>query len=125
LQSTNQNPDGVVKSRWEDASDERLDKLDAVGTFRKRKRLQSEQEDDNDEEEEELSLLEYLRRRDEKITTGKKTKRVRWADLEAKKEEERQKREVGFCIGGTWGQVTEEEAQAILRGTSPTSGGRD
>ena len=50
---------------------------------------------------------------------------VRWADLEAKKEEERQKREVGFCIGGTWGQVTEEEAQAILRGTSPTSGGRD
>ena len=42
---------------------------------------------------------------------------VRWADLEAKKEEERRKREVGFCIGGSWGHVTEEEAQAILRGT--------
>ena len=53
------------------------DRLDAVGTFRKRKRLQSEQEDDNEEEEEELSLLEYLRRRDKKIATGKKKKRVR------------------------------------------------
>ena len=53
------------------------DKLDAVGTFRKRKRLQSQQEDDNEGEEEELSLLEYLRRRDEQITTGKKKKRVR------------------------------------------------
>ena len=41
---------------------------------------------------------------------------VRWADLEAKKEEQR-RREVGFCIGGSWGQVTEEEAQAILMGT--------
>ena len=43
---------------------------------------------------------------------------VRWADLEAKKEEERKKREVGFCIGGTWGKMSEEEAQAFLRGTA-------
>ena len=40
---------------------------------------------------------------------------VRWADLEAKKEQQR-KRDVGFCIGGSWGQVTEEEAHALLTG---------
>ena len=45
---------------------------------------------------------------------------VRWADLEAKKHEERRKREVGFCIGGSWGQVSEEEAQAILTGAKTT-----
>ena len=49
------------------------DKLDAVGVFRKRKRLRSEVEDED--EEEELSLLEYLRRR-EKSSSGKKKKRV-------------------------------------------------
>ena len=42
---------------------------------------------------------------------------VRWADLEAKKEEERRRKAVGFCIGGSWRQVSEEEAQAILAGT--------
>ena len=40
---------------------------------------------------------------------------VRWADLEARKEEQR-RREVGFCIGGQWGQVSEEEAHSILMG---------
>ena len=59
------------------------DKLDAVGVFRKRKRLQSDQEDQEGEGEregegEELSLLEYLRRRDERTTvSGKNKKRVR------------------------------------------------
>ena len=45
---------------------------------------------------------------------------VRWADLEAKKEEER-RREVGFCIGGSWGQVSEEEARAILTGVKTSA----
>ena len=40
---------------------------------------------------------------------------VRWADLEAAKEEQR-KKEVGFCIGGGWSQLTAEEAETILRG---------
>ena len=46
--------------------------------------------------------------------------KVRWADLEAKKDTERKRREVGFCIGGSWGQVTDEEAHAILTGTNTT-----
>ena len=40
---------------------------------------------------------------------------VRWADLEAAKEEQH-KKEVGFCIGGGWSQLTAEEAETILRG---------
>ena len=40
---------------------------------------------------------------------------VRWADLEAEKEE-KLKREIGFCIGSTWSKVSEEEAETILRG---------
>ena len=40
---------------------------------------------------------------------------MRWADLEAKKEKQRE-RDVGFSIGGSWGQVSDEEAQALLLG---------
>jgi len=43
---------------------------------------------------------------------------VRWADLEAAKEEQR-KREVGFCIGTSWSKVSEEEAESILLGVQP------
>ncbi len=43
---------------------------------------------------------------------------VRWADLEAAKEEQR-KREIGFCIGSSWTKVSEEEADAILKGAEP------
>ena len=45
---------------------------------------------------------------------------VRWADLEAAKEEQR-KREVGFCIGTSWSKVSEEEAESILLGVQPES----
>ncbi len=45
---------------------------------------------------------------------------VRWADLEAAKEEQR-KREIGFCIGSSWTKVSEEEAESILKGTVPSS----
>lgn len=47
----------VVKSRWEDASEDTLDKLDG---FRRRKRFRSESSDDDQE----LSLTEYLGRRE-------------------------------------------------------------
>lgn len=42
---------------------------------------------------------------------------VRWADLEAEKEEQK-KREIGFVIGSGWSQVSEEEATRLLRGDS-------
>ena len=48
------------------------------------------------------------------------TFQVRWADLEAAKEEQR-KKEMGFCIGGGWSQVTAEEAETILSGKTSTS----
>lgn len=40
---------------------------------------------------------------------------VRWADLEAAKEEARRK-EIGFVIGSGWSKVSEEEAQKLLLG---------
>jgi len=44
---------------------------------------------------------------------------VRWADLEAKKEEELQK-EMGFHIGGKWAKISEEEAAGLLHGDDTT-----
>ena len=56
------------------------DKLDAVGVFRKRKRLHSEVDEEEEGDSGELSLTEYLRRKQEEsnLTTsgGKKKKRV-------------------------------------------------
>lgn len=40
---------------------------------------------------------------------------MRWADLEAAKEEERKKK-MGFVIGSSWSKVSEEEAQSLLMG---------
>lgn len=48
-----------------------VDKLDAVGSFRRRKRRLS-----SEIEEEELSLAEYIRRRQDKQNAGPKKKRV-------------------------------------------------
>ena len=45
---------------------------------------------------------------------------MRWADLEAAKEEEKMK-EMGFVIGRGWSKVTEEEARSILLGESTCS----
>ena len=44
---------------------------------------------------------------------------MRWADLEAAKEEEKMK-EMGFVIGRGWSKVT-EEARSILLGESNSS----
>ena len=38
---------------------------------------------------------------------------VRWADLEAAKENQ-MKKEIGFTIGSEWNQVSEEEVERIL-----------
>ena len=48
-----------------------LDKLDAVGSFRRRKRRLS-----SEAEEEELSLTEYIHKKQEEETAGPKKKRV-------------------------------------------------
>ena len=50
-----------------------VDKLDAVGSFRRRKRRLS-----SEAEGEELSLMEYLHRKQEEENTGPKKKRVRF-----------------------------------------------
>lgn len=42
---------------------------------------------------------------------------MRWADLEAIKEEERRK-EIGFVIGSGWSKVSEEEAKNLLLGNT-------
>lgn len=56
------------------------DKLDAVGVFRKRKRLHSEVDEEEEGDSGELSLTEYLRRKQEESSLtasgGKKKKRV-------------------------------------------------
>ena len=56
------------------------DKLDAVGVFRKRKRLHSEVDEEEEGDSGELSLTEYLRRKQEESSQaasgGKKKKRV-------------------------------------------------
>lgn len=70
-------------------------------------------------EEEELSLTEYLARKMEG-EKGPQKKRVRWADMEAAKEEQRRK-EIGFVIGSGWSKVSEEEAQKLLLGKRTNS----
>jgi len=42
---------------------------------------------------------------------------VRWADLEAIKEEEERK-QMGFVMGSRWSKVTDEEARKLLMGGS-------
>ena len=46
---------------------------------------------------------------------------VRWADLEALKQEKR-RREVGFSLGSSWNKMSEEEVERILlHGTAETA----
>ena len=41
---------------------------------------------------------------------------MRWADLEAMKEEKK-RREVGFSLGSRWNKMSEEEVENILHGS--------
>ncbi len=42
---------------------------------------------------------------------------MRWADLEAIREEEERKK-MGFVMGSGWSRVSDEEAQQLLLGSS-------
>ncbi|KAJ4929177.1 hypothetical protein JOQ06_004793 [Pogonophryne albipinna] len=101
----------IPKSKWEmDTSEAKLDRLDGLGSGGKRKR-------------EDMSGLEdYLQLPDDYATRmsqpGKK--RVRWADLEEKKEADR-KRAIGFVVGQTdWERITDESGQMAQRALNRT-----
>eukprot|EP00118_Oscarella_pearsei_P011004 m.70426 g.70426 ORF g.70426 m.70426 type:complete len:454 (+) comp35695_c0_seq3:42-1403(+) len=85
-------------SRWESATDEKLDTLDGLKRGKKRKR----------EEDEDLISLISMAEEDSSKGDGK---RVKWADVEEKKGEKKRK-EIGFVIGQDWSQYTMDEHTA-------------
>ncbi|XP_016123355.1 YLP motif-containing protein 1-like [Sinocyclocheilus grahami] len=105
--------DGYLpKSKWEmDTSEAKLDKLDGLAGGGKRKR-----ETDMSGMEDFLQLPDdYASRMSE---PGKK--RVRWADLEEKKDADR-KRAIGFVVGQTdWEKITDESGQLAQRALNRT-----
>ncbi|KAJ8407978.1 hypothetical protein AAFF_G00262060 [Aldrovandia affinis] len=103
----------IPKSKWEmDTSEAKLDKLDGLVSGGKRKR-------DSDG----MSGMEdFLQLPDDYATRmsepGKK--RVRWADLEEKKDADR-KRAIGFVVGQTdWEKITDESGQLAQRALNRT-----
>ncbi|XP_037837481.1 YLP motif-containing protein 1 isoform X2 [Kryptolebias marmoratus] len=103
----------IPKSKWEmDTSEAKLDKLDGLGISGKRKR-----------EGDHLSGLEdFLQLPDDYATRTSEPgkKRVRWADLEEKKDAER-KRAIGFVVGQTdWEKITDESGQLAQRALNRT-----
>uniref|UniRef100_A0A673HWJ6 YLP motif-containing protein 1 n=1 Tax=Sinocyclocheilus rhinocerous TaxID=307959 RepID=A0A673HWJ6_9TELE len=102
----------LPKSKWEmDTSEAKLDKLDGLAGGGKRKR-----ETDMSGMEDFLQLPDdYASRMSE---PGKK--RVRWADLEEKKDADR-KRAIGFVVGQTdWEKITDESGQLAQRALNRT-----
>ncbi|KAL1254433.1 hypothetical protein QQF64_016662 [Cirrhinus molitorella] len=102
----------LPKSKWEmDTSEAKLDKLDGLAGGGKRKR-----ETDVSGMEDFLQLPDdYASRMSE---PGKK--RVRWADLEEKKDADR-KRAIGFVVGQTdWEKITDESGQLAQRALNRT-----
>ncbi|XP_028821188.1 YLP motif-containing protein 1 [Denticeps clupeoides] len=102
----------VPKSKWEmDTSEAKLDKLDGLVSGGKRKR-----DSDMSGMEDFLQLPDdYATRMSE---PGKK--RVRWADLEEKKDADR-KRAIGFVVGQTdWEKITDETGQLAQRALNRT-----
>ncbi|XP_073711600.1 uncharacterized protein ylpm1 isoform X1 [Misgurnus anguillicaudatus] len=101
----------LPKSKWEmDTSEAKLDKLDGLAGGGKRKR-------DSDVGMEDFLQLpdDYASRMSE---PGKK--RVRWADLEEKKDADR-KRAIGFVVGQTdWEKITDESGQLAQRALNRT-----
>ncbi|XP_018611747.2 YLP motif-containing protein 1 isoform X1 [Scleropages formosus] len=103
----------IPKSKWEmDTSEAKLDKLDGLVSGGKRKRDGAS-----------LSGMEdFLQLPDDYATRlsepGKK--RVRWADLEEKKDADR-KRAIGFVVGQTdWEKITDESGQLAQRALNRT-----
>ncbi|XP_016373169.1 YLP motif-containing protein 1 isoform X1 [Sinocyclocheilus rhinocerous] len=102
----------LPKSKWEmDTSEAKLDKLDGLAGGGKRKR-----ETDMSGMEDFFQLPDdYASRMSE---PGKK--RVRWADLEEKKDADR-KRAIGFVVGQTdWEKITDESGQLAQRALNRT-----
>ncbi|KAG2457904.1 YLPM1 protein, partial [Polypterus senegalus] len=103
----------IPKSKWEmDTSEAKLDKLDGLRSSSKRKR----------EWDSMAGMEDYLQLPDDYDTRmsepGKK--RVRWADLEEKKDAER-KRAIGFVVGQTdWEKITDESGQLAQRALNRT-----
>ncbi|XP_078344222.1 uncharacterized protein LOC144629860 isoform X2 [Oculina patagonica] len=93
-----------TRSKWEDMepAEDKLNKLDGIRPLKgKRKREESPPfplSDDDDPYDE----------REEDMRIGKK--RVRWADLEEKKQMEHRRR-IGFCIGTDWSLLTDPHAE--------------
>lgn len=94
------------RSKWEEMepAEDKLNKLDGIRLMKgKRKRQESPplhlSDDDDDDPYDE---------REEDMRIGKK--RVRWADLEEKKELEHRRR-IGFCIGTDWSLLTDPHAE--------------
>lgn len=102
----------IPKSKWEmDTSEAKLDKLDGLMVGSKRRR-----------ESDLAGLEDFLQLPDDYATRmsepGKK--RVRWADLEEKKDAER-KRAIGFVVGQTdWEKITDESGQLAQRALNRT-----
>uniref|UniRef100_W5MXM8 YLP motif-containing protein 1 n=1 Tax=Lepisosteus oculatus TaxID=7918 RepID=W5MXM8_LEPOC len=104
----------IPKSKWEmDTSGAKLaDKLDGLVSSTKRKRDWGRMTD----------MEDYLQLPDDYATRmsepGKK--RVRWADLEEKKDADR-KRAIGFVVGQTdWEKITDESGQLAQRALNRT-----
>jgi len=90
---------GYQKSKWElDTSEQQLDKLDGLRTSKKKVDSAPQR------------LEDYLQLPDdyESRTSEPGKKRVRWADIEERKDQLR-RREIGFVIGQTdWAKMTDE-----------------
>nr|XP_023668607.1 YLP motif-containing protein 1 isoform X1 [Paramormyrops kingsleyae]XP_023668608.1 YLP motif-containing protein 1 isoform X1 [Paramormyrops kingsleyae] len=103
----------IPKSKWEmDTSEAKLDKLDGLVSGGKRKRGYDGVS----------GMEDFLQLPDDYATRlsepGKK--RVRWADLEEKKDADR-KRAIGFVVGQTdWEKITDESGQLAQRALNRT-----
>ncbi|KAK2530723.1 Ylpm1 isoform B [Columba livia] len=104
----------IPKSKWEmDTSEAKLDKLDGLRTGAKRKR---------DWEAIASRMEDYLQLPDDYDTRASEPgkKRVRWADLEEKKDADR-KRAIGFVVGQTdWEKITDESGHLAERALNRT-----
>ncbi|XP_063957585.1 YLP motif-containing protein 1-like [Lytechinus pictus] len=90
----------LTKSKWDSATEEKLDALDGIKKYKKKDSYQS--------------MEDYLSGGDEFDTVSRPTlpgqKRVRWADIEERRDQERM-RAVGFVIGQTatdWAKITDD-----------------